>query len=141
MKLKIAVEEGAAVPRYAHRGDAGLDLSSFEDAVLQPGESRLISTGVHAEIPEGYVGLQFPRSGLGSKGYTMRNAVGVIDSGYRGAIRCALWNTTDEPFKVSKGDRICQLVIVPFAECEIEVVDELTDSERGANGYGSTGVK
>lgn len=141
MKLKIAVEEGAVIPRYAHRGDAGLDLSSFEDVVLQPGESKLISTGVHTEIPEGYVGLQFPRSGLGSKGYTMRNAVGVIDSGYRGVIRCALWNTTDEPFKVSKGDRICQLVIAPFAECEIEVVDELTDSERGTNGYGSTGVK
>lgn len=141
MKLKIVCEEGIEPPRYAHPGDAGLDLRSAVDAYLLPGESRLLSTGVRVEIPEGYVGLQFPRSGLGSKGYTMRNAVGVIDSGYRGEIRCALWNTTGSLFEIKKGDRICQLVIVPFAECEVKLVDELEESVRGEDGYGSTGVK
>lgn len=141
MKLKIVCEEGMDLPCYAHPGDAGLDLRSNEDVCLLPGESRLISTGVRMEIPEGFVGLQFPRSGLGSKGITMRNAVGVIDSGYRGTVKCALWNTTDQPFEVRKGDRICQLVIVPFVECEVEPADELEDSVRGEDGYGSTGVR
>lgn len=82
-----------------------------------------------------------PRSGLGSSGITMRNAVGIIDSGFRGELKVPLWNTTDEPFLVSPGYRIAQLVILPFVPCSVERADELSDSERGADGYGSTGVR
>lgn len=129
------------VPEYAHAGDAGMDLRSVEGRIIPAGGGAMIRTGLHVEIPEGYVGLQFPRSGLGSRGITMRNAVGVIDSGYRGEVKCALWNTTDRPFKVDKGDRICQLVIMPYARCEVVPVDGLSDSDRGTDGYGSTGVR
>ena len=142
MRLKVMMDPDAGyVPAYAHEGDAGLDLRSAEDTLIPSGQSKLIRTGLHCEIPDGCVGLQFPRSGLGSMGLTMRNAVGVIDSGYRGEIKCALWNTTESPFRVHKGDRICQLVVMPYMSCEIEISDALSDSERGTDGYGSTGVK
>lgn len=141
-KLRVMMEDGAGyVPEYAHEGDAGLDLRSTEDTLIPVGQSKLIRTGLHCEIPKGCVGLQFPRSGLGSKGITMRNAVGVIDSGYRGEVRCALWNTSDEPFHVKKGDRICQMVVMPYCPCTLEEAEELSDSERGTDGYGSTGVR
>lgn len=142
MRLRVMMDPNAGyVPEYAHSGDAGLDLRSVEDVTLGPGESRLVRTGLHVEIPDGCVGLQFPRSGLGSKGITMRNAVGVIDSGYRGEVRCALWNTTDEPFHVSEGDRVCQLVVMPYVRCHVVDADSLSDSDRGTDGYGSTGVR
>lgn len=142
MRLKVMMDPDAGyVPAYAHEGDAGLDLRSVEDVTIMVGKSKLVRTGLHVEIPDGCVGLQFPRSGLGSSGITMRNAVGVIDSGYRGEVRCALWNTTDEPFHVRRGDRICQLVVMPYMPCEVEEVDSLSDSERGTDGYGSTGVR
>ena len=142
MRLKVMMDPDAGyVPEYAHEGDAGLDLRSVEDTLIPSGQSKLIRTGFHCEIPDGCVGLQFPRSGLGSMGLTMRNAVGVIDSGYRGEIKCALWNTTESPFRVHKGDRICQLVVMPYMPCELEVTDSLSDSERGTDGYGSTGVR
>ena len=142
MRLKVMMEQDAGyVPAYAHEGDAGLDLRSVEDTLIPSGQSKLIRTGLHCEIPDGCVGLQFPRSGLGSRGLTMRNAVGVIDSGYRGEVRCALWNTSPEAFHVRKGDRICQMVVMPYMPCEVEVSDALSDSERGTDGYGSTGVE
>lgn len=141
MRLKVKMDPDAGyVPAYAHEGDAGLDLRSAEDVTIMVGHSKLVRTGLHVEIPDGCVGLQFPRSGLGSSGITMRNAVGVIDSGYRGEVRCAVWNTTDEPVTIRKGDRICQLVVMPYMPCEVEEADELSDSERGTDGYGSTGV-
>lgn len=142
MRLKVMMEPGSGyVPEYAHEGDAGLDLRSVEDTLIPSGHSKLIRTGLHCEIPDGCVGLQFPRSGLGSRGLTMRNAVGVIDSGYRGEVKCALWNTMPDSFHVRKGDRICQMVVMPYMPCEIEEVDSLSDSERGTDGYGSTGVE
>lgn len=128
-------------PAYAHEGDAGLDLRAAEDVTVQPGQSRLVRLGVAVEIPEGCVGLVFPRSGLGSKGITLRNAVGVIDSGYRGEVKAALWNTTDAPHVVNKGDRVCQLAVMPYVPCGLEVTDELSESERGTDGHGSTGVR
>ena len=142
MRLRVMMDPDAGyVPEYAHAGDAGLDLRSTEDTLIPVGQSKLIRTGLHCEIPDGCVGLQFPRSGLGSKGITMRNAVGVIDSGYRGEVRCALWNTTESAFHVHRGDRICQMVVVPYMSCDLEVADELSDSERGSDGHGSTGVR
>ena len=141
-KLRVRMDDGAGyVPAYAHEGDAGLDLRAVEDVILPSGKSALIGTGLHVEIPHGCVGLVFPRSGLGSKGLTIRNAVGVIDSGYRGEVKCALWNTTDESFRVRKGDRICQLVVMPYCPCTITEAEELSDSERGTDGHGSTGVR
>lgn len=138
-KLK-AVCEGE-VPAYAHEGDAGLDLCAAEGGAVPAGGSSLVRTGVRVEIPSGCVGLVFPRYGLGSKGITLRNAVGVVDSGYRGEVMAALWNATGEEFRFEKGDRICQMVVMPYCPCEVVTVEELEGSERGADGYGSTGVR
>lgn len=141
-KLKVSMTDDAGyVPAYAHEGDAGLDLRAVEDIEIEPGASAMVRTGLRAEVPHGCVGLVFPRSGLGSKGITLRNAVGVIDSGYRGEVLAELWNTTDEPFEVHRGDRVCQLVVMPYCPCTVEESDELSDSERGTDGYGSTGVR
>lgn len=141
-KLKVMMDEDAGyVPEYAHEGDAGLDLRAVDDYIIPAGQSKMVRTGLHVEIPDGCVGLEFPRSGLGSKGITLRNAVGVIDSGYRGEVMAALWNTTDSSFKVERGDRVVQLVVVPYVPCIVQACEELSDSERGNDGYGSTGVK
>ena len=140
--LKVNMTEDAGyVPQYAHEGDAGLDLRAVEGFTLAEHESAMVRTGLRVEIPTGCVGLVFPRSGLGSKGITVRNAVGVIDSGYRGEVMVALWNTTEEVWKFDKGDRIAQLVVVPYCPCSLESVDELSETERGTQGHGSTGVK
>ena len=138
-KLKVVCE--GEVPEYAHEGDAGLDLHAAEGGAVPAGGSSLVRTGVRVEIPSGCVGLVFPRSGLGSKGITLRNAVGVVDSGYRGEVMAALWNTADEEFRFEKGDRICQLVVMPYCPCEVVPVDGLEGSERGADGHVSTGVR
>lgn len=113
-KIRVKMLADMEPPAYAHEGDAGLDLRAAEDATLQPGESQLVKLGAAVEIPVGCVGLQFPRSGLGSRGITLRHAVGVIDSGYRGEIKAPLWNTTKDVFNVHAGDRICQLVVMPY---------------------------
>ena len=100
-----------------------------------------IDTKTHVEIPEGYVGLVFPRSGLGSKGLRLANSTGVIDSDYRGPIIVVLEFNGERPFKLCKGERFAQLVIVPHYVYEMEFVDELSDTERGEDGFGSTGTK
>lgn len=140
MDLRVKIDKNGYVPEYKHASDAGMDIRSAEDVTIEPGQSVMLHTGVHVEIPVGYVGLQFIRSGLGSKGLTQRHAVGVIDSGYRGEILCPIWNTTDEPWQILQGMRVCQLVISPYEHCNIVEVDELSESDRGTNGYGSTGV-
>lgn len=140
--LNVTMTEDAGyVPEYAHAGDAGLDLRAVEDYMIPSGKSAMVRTGLRVEIPDGYVGLEFPRSGLGSRGITMRNAVGVIDSGFRGEVMCPLWNTTDKPFHVKAGDRVCQLVVMPYERCEVVEREELSETERGTDGYGSTGVR
>lgn len=142
MNLPVKMDDDAGyVPRYAHDGDAGLDLRAVEDYTIEPHESAMVRTGLHVEIPRWHVGLVFPRSGLGSKGITLRNAVGVVDSGYRGEVLAALWNTTHKPFVIHKGDRVCQLVVMPYCPCSVDELDALSDSERGDGGYGSTGVR
>ena len=141
MKLKIKKLADVETPAYAHEGDAGMDLRAAEQYAIKPGDSAKVKTGIAVQIPDGCVGLVFPRSGLGSKGLTMRNAVGVVDSGYRGEVMAALWNTTRADWVIYPGDRIAQLVIVPFARCEIEEAESLDDTDRGEGGYGSTGVK
>lgn len=129
-------------PRYAHPGDAGADLCATEAAHLAPGERHSVGTGVSIALPDGYVGLVVPRSGLAIRhGISIVNSPGIIDAGYRGEIRVALWNTDrHEAFQIAAGDRIAQLVIMPFTTAQFHRVDQLPGSERGAGGFGSTGV-
>lgn len=139
--LKMCIEDGVSAPKYAHPGDAGLDLRIKESVTLAPGERANIGTGVSVEIPQGYVGLVFARSGLATKrGITLSNGVGVIDSGYRGEIGASLMNTSAETATLEANTRVCQLVVMPYAACVIEQVDELSDTVRGSNGFGSSGV-
>ena len=126
------------VPGYAHPGDAGIDLYAAHDAMVT-GETALIPTGVAVAVPDGYVGLVCPRSGLSKHGVTVANAPGVVDSGYRGELMVRLTTTSSTMYWVHRGDRIAQLLIVPIGRPKITVVDRLDDTERGANGFGSTG--
>ena len=128
------------MPGRAYAGDAGLDLSSCEHAVLEPGQRALVGTGIAVAIPDGYAGFVQPRSGLAVKhGISIVNAPGLIDSGYRGELRVTLINTDEtETFTVEPGMRIAQLVVLPIPEVELVEVDELPDSERGVRGFGSS---
>ena len=142
MSLRFTrLAEHAVPPAQAHPGDAGYDLFAAEAAVLEPGRRASVGTGIAVAIPEGCAGLVLPRSGLAAKhGVTLTNAPGLIDSGYRGEVRVLLLNTdADAHFEVSPGDRIAQLLLVPFALAEPVEVDELAASERGDGGFGSTG--
>jgi len=132
------------MPSYATDGDAGADLVAAESLTLAPGGGRaLVATGAAIAIPAGYAGFIQPRSGLAYKhGVTVLNTPGLIDSGYRGELKVLLVNTDPETaFEVVRGDRIAQLVIQQVEHVDFVVVDELPDSERGAGGFGSTGVK
>lgn len=130
----------AVLPQQAYEGDAGLDLSACEAAVLEPGARAVISTGIAVEIPDGYAGFVLPRSGLAARhGIGVVNAPGLIDSGYRGEIRVVLLNSDREAaFVVEPGMRVAQLVIAPVASLRLVEVDELATSERGARGFGSS---
>ena len=142
MELRVKLEDGAPLPVHAKPGDAGLDLTSREAVDLWPGCGANVSTGVSVEIPAGYVGLVFPRSGLAGKhGVTLRNAVGVIDSGYRGVIRAPLYCNGERPYRVERGERIAQLVLAKHEKIDWEEVSELGATERGEGGFGSTGTK
>ena len=129
-------------PTYATPGDAGADLRSRIDFELEPGERALVPTGVAIALPEGYVGLVHPRSGLATKnGITIVNAPGTVDSGYRGELMVTLLNTDKtKSFHVQRGDRIAQLVIQTYEHATFTVVDELEQTERGSSGFGSSGI-
>jgi dUTP diphosphatase len=129
------------LPSYAHPGDAGADLYAARDVTLAPGARELVPTGIAVALPEGYVGLVHPRSGLASRlGVTVLNAPGTVDAGYRGEIMVNLINHDPEhPAKISRGDRIAQLVVQRVEQADFLRVDELPDSVRGAGGHGSTG--
>ena len=144
MKVKIKkLNESATLPTYGTALSAGADLYNLREAVtVLPHETALIHTGIALEIPEGYVGLVYARSGLATKrGLAPANKVGVIDADYRGEIMVALHNHSELPATVEAGERIAQLVIAPFLRVEYELADELSDTERGAGGFGSTGTK
>ncbi|OFN74457.1 deoxyuridine 5'-triphosphate nucleotidohydrolase [Rothia sp. HMSC071B01] len=129
-------------PAYAKPGDAGADLRSRIDFELEPGERALVPTGVAIALPEGYVGLVHPRSGLATKnGITIVNAPGTVDSGYRGELMVTLLNTDKtKSFHVQRGDRIAQLIIQKYEHATFTVVDELEQTERGSSGFGSSGI-
>lgn len=141
-RIAITVlREGIGVPRYARDGDAGCDLQTAVPVRLEPGERMLVPTGVAIALPDGYAGFVHPRSGLAARhGLTIVNTPGTIDAGYRGEISVCLLNTDRrEPIVLAVGDRIAQLVVQPVSRAEFVEVDELPTSQRGADGYGSTG--
>ena len=136
------LDPSVSLPQRARQGDAGLDLAANADAKVGPGERAMIPTGLAVAIPEGHAGLVLPRSGLASKrGLTLSNSPGLIDAGYRGEITIAVVNLDSiEPVEIGKGDRIAQLLIVPFAEADPIEVEDLPPSERGQGGFGSSGA-
>jgi dUTP pyrophosphatase len=140
VQLKM-LDAGLEAPSYAHPGDAGADLRAREDVVLEPGERRLVPTGVSIALPNGYVALIHPRSGLATKhGLTVVNAPGTVDAGYRGEIAVTLLNTDREKaIELRRGDRIAQMVIQRVEYAQFVAVAELSDSVRGDGGFGSTG--
>ena len=141
--VKIKMAEGCEDlrPVKAHHDDAACDLRSRIDTELPPRRSFLVPTGVFIELPYGYEAQVRPRSGLAAKqGLRPANCVGVCDADYRGEYIVALHNDTDTPRTVQNGDRIAQLVIMPFLPAEFEEVDELSETQRGAGGFGSTGI-
>ena len=135
------LDDGLPLPAYAHDGDAGADLYAREGVLLEPGERRLVPTGVAIALPDGYVGLVHPRSGLAAKvGLSIVNAPGTVDSGYRGEIKVCLINLDPRtPIRLERGDRIAQLVIQRVERAEFIETDELDATSRGAGGHGSTG--
>ena len=144
MKVRIKkLNENAIIPTYGTSYSAGADLYTIDGPVtIAPHATTLLHTGLAVEIPEGYCGLIFARSGLASKrGLAPANKVGVIDADYRGEIMVALHNHTDRTQTVEGGERVAQLAIVPFLKASFELADELSDTVRGEGGFGSTGTK
>ena len=134
--------KSAILPTRGSREAAGYDLYAdlSDDAVIAPHTTRMIDTGLSMEIPEGYFGAIFARSGLASKeGLRPANCVGVVDADYRGPFLIALHNDTDEARVVKHGERIAQLVVIPYLDVSFELTDTLSETERGAGGFGSTG--
>ena len=135
--MKIKLDKGAYMPTRAHETDAGLDLYAMKTQIVSAKESAEFDTGVHIELPNGTVGMIKSKSGLNVKhGITSE---GVIDVGYTGAIRVKLYNHSGYDYKVNAGDKISQLVILPILTPDLELVDELEETERGDGGFGSTG--
>ena len=144
MKIRIKkLNENATVPTYGSEFAAGADLYNLDTPVtVNPHETVLVHTGLSVEIPEGYAGLIYARSGLASKrGLAPANKVGVIDADYRGEVMVALHNHSEIPATVDAHERVAQLVVTPFLKVEYELSDELSDTVRGEGGFGSTGTK
>jgi len=142
LRIKIKkIKESAILPHYAHEGDAGVDLYSTEDYVLRPGQRVLVSTGLSMAIPKGYEGQVRPKSGLVLKhGISVCNSPGTIDSGYHGEIGVISINHSNEEFKIEKGTKIAQMIFNKVEEAEFEEVEELDNTKRGEEGFGSTGL-
>lgn len=140
VQIKL-LDKDLPMPRYHHEGDAGLDLPSRVDYVLEPGERAMIPTGIAVAIPQGYAGFVLPRSGLASRhGIALVNSPGLVDSGYRGEMAIIMINTDKrEAFHIKRGDRIAQLVIQKIVEATAVQVSELDATSRGEGGFGSTG--
>lgn len=142
--LKIKkLSENAVIPSYGSASAAGADLySAEEEIVIKPGETKLVHTGLAMEIPEGYVGLIYARSGIATKrGLAPANKVGVIDSDYRGEIMVSIYNHSSETQTIAAGERVAQIVITPYLTVNFVESEELDDTLRGSGGFGSTGTK
>lgn len=141
MKLQKLVPH-AAVPTYGTPGAACFDLRATEEVSIAPRSAEEIGTGLAFEVPEGHVMLVFSRSGHGFKnGLRLANSVGVIDSDYRGEVKVKLHNDSHNRQRIAQGDRIAQALVLPVARVSFDLVEELSETERGANGIGSTGVQ
>jgi len=140
--IEVLISSGQE-PDYSHPGDAGADLFAAEAVVLAPGERATVGTGVSIALPDGYVAFVVPRSGLASRhGLTIVNSPGTVDAGYRGEIRITLLNTdATQPYTISVGDRIAQLIVQEVVRASFIRVERLPGSERGESGFGSTGYR
>ena len=139
--LVTRVDGSVPLPSYAHPGDAGADLTTTVDVRLEPGERAMVPTGISVALPEGYVALVHPRSGLAARfGVSIVNSPGTVDAGYRGEVKVMLINLDPvEPVELRRGDRVAQLVIQQVERASFVEVDRLPESARGDGGYGSTG--
>ena len=144
VNIKVVASKGAVIPEYKTPGAAGADLCAFLDAPLTipAGRSALVPTGLFFEIPQGYEVQVRPRSGLAAKsGVTVLNSPGTIDSDYRGEIKVILINLGNADFVINSGDRIAQMIVAPVTQAAFTISDSLSETERGAGGFGSTGTK
>ncbi|MFA6476500.1 MAG: dUTP diphosphatase [Candidatus Paceibacterota bacterium] len=132
------VHPDAVIPSYAHGGDAGFDLRSTEDILLERGKPTAIPIGINIEIPEGHTALIWDRSGLAFN-HGIKSLGGVIDTGFRGEVKVCLINLGQEDYEIKKGERVAQMIIQKYEKVDIEEAKELSDGERGSNGFGSTG--
>lgn len=142
MKIKVVTKSGV-LPQYETEGSAGMDIRAYleEDMVIEPGKRALVPTGLFTEIPAGYEIQIRARSGLAVKfGIGLVNGIGTIDSDYRGEIKVPLINWGEEAFRISNGDRIAQMVVCRYEKAELKQAESLSDTERGAGGFGHTGV-
>ena len=135
--MKIKLDPGAFMPKREHEADAGYDIRTPERKVIHPGGSIVVETGVHVQIPKGFAGFLKSKSGLNV--LNDLTGTGLIDSGYTGSITVKLYNHGAQPYVFNAGDKIIQIVFLPIYTPELELVDELEDTERGASGFGSTG--
>lgn len=145
-KKRLIIETKEFIPQYSKEGSAGLDLQAYlpdnDDSLrIKPGERRIISSGIKMEVPEGYMALITPRSGLAAKqGITITNSPGVIDYGYKDDVGIIIHNTSDKPFYVKHGDRIAQLLLLPVTYADVKVVDSISMEGDRAGGFGSSGI-
>jgi dUTP pyrophosphatase len=138
MELEVQkIHKDAKLPLYQHKGDAGLDIFSSIDCTLEAGEVKPVPTGIKVAVPDGHVGLVWDKSGISLKG--VHRLAGVIDSGYRGEVRVVMVNLGNEPFVIEKGMKIAQLLVQPVAEVKVVEAEELENTSRGEEGFGSTG--
>ena len=142
ISIKFKLAEGAALPEYKTTGAAGADICSNEDCSIDPNNWKMVSTGVFPEIPENFEIQVRSRSGLAAKnGVFVLNSPGTVDRDYRGEIKVILANMSDKPFEIRKGDRIAQLVVSPVQQANFEIVSDISETERSAGGFGSTGIR
>jgi dUTP pyrophosphatase len=143
LELKVKkIHEDAKIPSYAHEGDAGMDLYSVQNELLEAGETKLIATGLKIAVPKGFEAQIRPKSGLAANHkITVLNAPGTIDSGYRGEVKVILCNLGKKEFKIEKGKKIAQMVLNKIEEAVIEEVEELDETSRNEGGFGSTGLE
>ena len=141
LKIKIQkINPEIKIPSYAHTGDAGMDLYAAENVNIKPGERKVVATGMKMEIPSGYVGLIWDKSGLASKN-GLKIMGGVIDATYRGEAGVVIVNLSDQEYRVEKNNKIAQMLIQKVASAEIEEVENLENTSRGDGGFGSSGMK
>ena len=138
MEIKVKrIHKDARIPRYSHRADAGLDLFSSIDCVLEAGQILAIPTGIQVAIPQGFVGLIWDKSGLSLQG--VHRLAGVVDSGYRGEVKVVMANLRDKPFIIEKSMKVAQMLIQPVEDVRVVETDKLEETSRGKRGFGSTG--